>query len=84
MLLVFDPSRSSAPDRDFPAHGTTGAGHVAFSIEPGQHDAWLARLEEHGVEIERAFKWRRGASSIYVRDPAGNSLELVEGEAWPP
>ena len=34
VLLVFDPRKSAAPDRDVPSHGTTGAGHVAFAVKP--------------------------------------------------
>ena len=84
MLLVFHPGKAAEPGRAVPSHGTSGPGHVAFAIEAGSHGAWLAHLEDRGVEVERVLTWRRGASSIYVRDPAGNSVELVEGEAWPP
>jgi catechol 2,3-dioxygenase-like lactoylglutathione lyase family enzyme len=36
-----------------------------------------------GIEIEREVGWDEGGRSIYFRDPAGNSVELIEGEAWP-
>jgi catechol 2,3-dioxygenase-like lactoylglutathione lyase family enzyme len=84
VLLIFDPSRSSAPGRPVPSHGATGAGHVAFSVEPGRLDELAAELPKRGVEIEQEITWDRGGRSLYLRDPAGNSVELIEGEAWPP
>jgi catechol 2,3-dioxygenase-like lactoylglutathione lyase family enzyme len=82
MLLLFDPARSSQPGRPVPSHGAAGAGHVAFSVD--SLDPWLARLREAGVEVEQEQEWARGgARSVYVRDPAGNSVELVEGDLWP-
>lgn len=72
------------PERDVPPHGTEGPGHVAFSVPPRGLQAWRTVLEDAGVEIEREIEWDAGGQSIYVRDPAGSSVELVEGEAWPP
>ena len=83
VLLIFDPSRASVPGRPVPSHGATGAGHVAFSVEEGTLDKWAEKLRERGVEIELERPWQRGGRSIYVRDPAGNSVELVEGDLWP-
>ena len=84
VLLVFDPRQSSVPDRPVPSHGATGSGHVAFAIQPGTLDALADELRSRGLEIEREVTWDRGGRSLYVRDPAGNSVELVDGEAWPP
>jgi catechol 2,3-dioxygenase-like lactoylglutathione lyase family enzyme len=83
VLLIFDPSRSSVPGRPAPSHGATGAGHVAFRVENGTFEGWSEKLRERGVEIELERGWQSGGRSIYVRDPAGNSVELVEGELWP-
>lgn len=82
MLLLFEPERSSQPGRPVPSHGASGAGHVAFSVDT--LEGWRERLHDAGVEIEQEKEWARGgAHSIYVRDPAGNSVELVEGDLWP-
>jgi catechol 2,3-dioxygenase-like lactoylglutathione lyase family enzyme len=83
VFLIFNPARSSSPGRPVPSHGASGAGHVAFSVEPGSLDALATELGERGIEIEREVEWDEGGRSIYIRDPAGNSVELVEGEAWP-
>jgi hypothetical protein len=34
-------------------------------------------LHRHGVSIEKEVEWPRGGKSLYYRDPAGNSVELV-------
>jgi catechol 2,3-dioxygenase-like lactoylglutathione lyase family enzyme len=83
VLLVFDADRSSETGRAVPSHGARGAGHVAFRIPPGTHDTWRARLERSSVAIEREVDWPRGGRSLYVRDPAGNSVELTADELWP-
>jgi len=84
MLLLFDPSRASLPERPIPSHGATGPGHVAFAVRAGSLEEWRTALEAAGVPIEREVDWKRGAHSVYVRDPAGNSVELAAGELWPP
>ena len=83
MLLIFDPALSTTPGRQIPAHGATGQGHVAFSVGPGGLDAFAAELRRREVAIESEVEWPEGGRSLYIRDPAGNSVELIEGEAWP-
>jgi catechol 2,3-dioxygenase-like lactoylglutathione lyase family enzyme len=82
MLLLFDPHKSAASGRMVPSHGARGPGHVAFSVDPGTIDDWKRRLEQHGLAVERELSWDPGGRSIYFRDPAGNSIELIDGEAW--
>jgi catechol 2,3-dioxygenase-like lactoylglutathione lyase family enzyme len=87
MLLVFDPARTaSAPGEvggtPVPAHGAHGAGHVCFRVAADELGAWRARLERAGVAIEAEIVWPRGGSSLYVRDPAGNSVELAPASIW--
>jgi len=87
MLLVFDPQRTlSAPGEvggiSVPAHGACGAGHVCFRIDAEELGAWRTRLQRNGVAIEAEIAWPRGGSSLYVRDPAGNSVELAPASIW--
>lgn len=82
LLLIFDPGQSSGPGRFVPAHGASGAGHTAFRVADGTLDPLAAALRHQGVELERELTWPLGGRSVYVRDPAGNSIEFVEGEIW--
>lgn len=83
VLLLFDPRLASRPGRRVPSHGTTGAGHVAFGVEPGSLDDWRERLAASGTEVEQTVDWDGRGRSLYLRDPAGNSVELVDGDIWP-
>lgn len=80
LLLLFVAARSGAAGRFVPSHGAIGPGHVAFRVEG--LDAIANRLRSQGLEIEREITWPLGGRSVYVRDPAGNSVEFVEGEIW--
>lgn len=89
MLLVFDPDRTSAAPGQVngvpvPPHGTHGPAHVCFRIAESDVSIWRDRLHTAGVAIEAEITWPRGGSSIYVRDPAGNSVELAPETIWPP
>jgi catechol 2,3-dioxygenase-like lactoylglutathione lyase family enzyme len=83
MLLLFDPTLAGRPERAVPFHGATGPGHVAFRVPEGELDRWRDTLAVRGVPIDREVEWNRGGRSLYVRDPAGNSVELTEDELWP-
>jgi catechol 2,3-dioxygenase-like lactoylglutathione lyase family enzyme len=82
VLLIFDPRKSAAPDRSVPSHGTTGIGHIAFAAKPEDLDAWREQLRQAGVPIEREVDWDAGGRSIYIRDPAGNVVELAPPSIW--
>lgn len=84
VLLLFDPGRTAGEGRFVPPHGTSGPGHVAFSVADGELDESTERLRLAGVAIEREITWPSGGRSVYFRDPPGNSVELVEGEIWEP
>lgn len=81
MLLVFRPEATLRGD-PLPAHGARGPGHFAMGIAADDLDAWRQRLKEHGVPIEHEESWPRGGHSLYFRDPAGNSVELITPGVW--
>lgn len=95
VLLVFDPRESLPEGRVVPSHGMSGPGHVALRIDPDRYDDWRAHLGRRGVEIEHEQAWpirppapgerpaHNEGRSIYVRDPAGNSVELITADIWP-
>ncbi|HJR42520.1 MAG TPA: VOC family protein [Gemmatimonadaceae bacterium] len=82
MLLLFDPARTRIKDSAVPTHGAEGPGHAAFAVPDNEIDAWRERLAAHGVPIEQEVAWPRGGRSLYFRDPAGNSVEIVSPALW--
>lgn len=82
VLLLFDPRRTSEAAGEVPPHGATGPGHVAFAVREDELGAWRDRLRSAGVELEREVSWPAGGRSIYLRDPAGNSVELATPSIW--
>ena len=82
VLLVFDPRKSRAAGREVPSHGTSDAGHIAFTAKPKDLNAWRKQLHEAGVSIEQEMDWEEGGRSIYFRDPAGNVVELAPPTLW--
>ena len=81
MLLIFNPAATLKGDA-LPAHGSTGPGHLALGIPSVDLDAWRRRLQEHWVVIEKEVQWPRGGRSLYFRDLAGNSVELITPGCW--
>ncbi|MGD9715439.1 MAG: VOC family protein [Thermomicrobiales bacterium] len=81
VLLVFLPEATLTGDT-LPSHGAAGPGHFALGIERPSFGAWRERLTAAGVDIEQELDWPRGGRSIYFRDPAGNSVELVTPGVW--
>lgn len=86
VLLIFNPARTSQPSDNpalpVPTHGTQGPGHLCFAMDRNEIEALRQRLETSGVSTEAAFDWPNGARSLYVRDPAGNSIEFAEPRLW--
>jgi len=74
--------KSAATGRGVPAHGTSGAGHVAFAAKAEDLEAGRKQLRQAGISIEREVDWPEGGRSIYFRDPAGNVLELAPPTIW--
>ena len=86
VLLIFDPAETVKPPLDpalpVPPHGATGPGHLCFRASASEQAAWRSRLTAHGIEIEAELDWPQGGHSIYIRDPAGNSVEFAEPRIW--
>lgn len=81
VLLAFNAAATLKGDM-LPAHGTKGPGHFALGIAGDDFDDWRQRLLDHGVVIEKEMQWPRGGKSMYFRDPAGNSVELITPGCW--
>lgn len=81
MLLLFNPEKTKTGG-EVPAHGASGAGHVAFTIGHDDLDFWRKRLSQQNIEIELEYTWSSGGRSIYFRDPFNNSIELATADTW--
>lgn len=86
-LLIFNPHVTATHLTEvnhaiIPLHGARGPGHLALGIQTAELENWRRRLTDHSVAIESEVVWPQGGYSIYFRDPAGNSLELVTPAAW--
>ena len=87
VVLIFDPRSTASVATNVngapvPMHGASGAGHVAFAVANVDLPSWRAHLEANGIAIESEVTWPRGGRSIYMRDPAGNSVELASPRIW--
>jgi catechol 2,3-dioxygenase-like lactoylglutathione lyase family enzyme len=86
VVLLFIAEQTRIPTTNaklpVPPHGAEGAGHLCFAADGEALIDWRDRLEQAGIEIEADFEWPNGARSLYVRDPAGNSIEFAEPKLW--
>ena len=87
VLLVFNPESTSTVsvpvgDQVVPKHGAEGRGHLCFNVHREELEVWEAHLVENHIEIEVKIVWREGVESIYIRDPAGNSIEFAIRQLW--
>jgi catechol 2,3-dioxygenase-like lactoylglutathione lyase family enzyme len=86
VLLVF---QAGATERDvvdargaIPGHDGRGRLHLALSISAQDLDLWRKRLAERGVDIVGEYRWPRGGTSLYIRDPDGALVELATPGLW--
>lgn len=82
VLIVFNPDVTARPGRTVPSHGGEGPGHVAFAMPEGELQAWRDHFAACNVAVELERPWEEGGCSLYVRDPAGNSVELAPPTLW--
>ena len=82
MFLLFNPAATEQASGPVPPHGARGQGHVAFAVSQTEIAAWKAQLQERGVALEAEVTWPSGSTSLYFRDPAGNSVELTSPAIW--
>jgi len=85
MLLIFNADNSIKNDinNPLPRHGTTGSGHFCFAAkDEAEVLAWRGHFTSRGIAIEHYHRWPNNSVSVYIRDPAGNSVEVGETQIW--
>jgi catechol 2,3-dioxygenase-like lactoylglutathione lyase family enzyme len=83
VFLLFNRDGSAVQEWP-PRHGAAGPVHTCFLAAPGDYERWREELQAKEVEIVKEIEWERGTRSFYFEDPAGNLLEIAEGDMWPP
>ena len=86
VLLVF---QSGATEDDvveargtIPGHDGRGRLHLALSIAAADYEVWRLRLGERDIAIAGEYRWPRGGTSLYFRDPDGALVELATPGLW--
>lgn len=86
VLLLFQRGATTAgantPGGRIPPHDGSGPVHIAFAIPQGSIAAWEQHLNDSHVTIESRVNWPRGGQSLYLRDPAGHSIEIATPGLW--
>jgi len=87
VLLLFRRGSTNkpapGPDGFIPPHHGDGALHLCVGIPLTALQAWQAHLAQHEIPIESRLHWPGGGTSLYFRDPDGNSLEVATPGLWP-
>ena len=85
VLLLFEREGLAGRDSPIAAHGTTGPGHACLVADGAKPYAeWRDRVAGAGIEITHEHEWGDRYRSFYFNDPAGNLLEIADGDLWPP
>jgi catechol 2,3-dioxygenase-like lactoylglutathione lyase family enzyme len=86
VLLVFQQGATEADVVEargtIPGHDGRGRLHLALSIASNDLDAWRARLAARDIAIVGEYRWPRGGTSLYFRDPDGALVELATPGLW--
>jgi catechol 2,3-dioxygenase-like lactoylglutathione lyase family enzyme len=83
VYLLFD-AEIAARKRRPPAHGASGPVHTCFLVPADDYKACKRHVEGCGVSLLDEIEWGGGLRSFYFNDPAGNVLEIANGDLWPP
>lgn len=82
LLLLFNAGLSSAQSQP-PPHGARGPIHTCFVARADEYEGWKQRVTEETGSILQEIEWDNGVRSFYFHDPAGNVLEIADGDLWP-
>jgi catechol 2,3-dioxygenase-like lactoylglutathione lyase family enzyme len=83
VLLLFE--RETVAERSGPIaeHGSNGPGHLCLLTDRDGYEAWRDSVAAAAIELTHEQDWPGGHRSFYFKDPAGNLLEIADGDLWP-
>ena len=86
VLLVFQAGATEVDVVEargvIPGHDGQGRLHLALSIAASDLETWRERLAEKRIAIAGEYRWPRGGTSLYFRDPDGALVELATPGLW--
>ena len=86
VLLVFQAGATEDDAVDgrgvIPGHDGRGRLHLALSIAAADLEAWRRWLSEREITVAGEYRWPRGGTSLYFRDPDGALVELATPGLW--
>jgi catechol 2,3-dioxygenase-like lactoylglutathione lyase family enzyme len=82
VLLLFDLEKLAQREEPISAHGAVGPGHACLVVSGDRYQEWKDRIAAE-TTIDDEITWDSGFRSFYFRDPAGNLLEIADGDLWP-
>ncbi len=86
VLLVFQRGATESDVVDargaIPGHDGAGRLHLALSIAADDLEVWRTRLAERAIPIAGEYRWPRGGTSLYFRDPDEALVELATPGLW--
>jgi catechol 2,3-dioxygenase-like lactoylglutathione lyase family enzyme len=82
LLLLFEADLSSAQSQP-PPHGARGSIHTCFVAGADEYEDWKRRVTDEAGQILQEREWDNRVRSFYFHDPAGNLLEIADGDLWP-
>jgi catechol 2,3-dioxygenase-like lactoylglutathione lyase family enzyme len=83
VVLLFDRERLAQRAGPIADHGTRGPGHACLQVGADDYERWREQISAADVQIVHEHDWG-GRRSFYFKDPAGNLLEIADGDLWPP
>jgi catechol 2,3-dioxygenase-like lactoylglutathione lyase family enzyme len=81
LLLVFNSDETEGQASP-PGHGATGSVHACLLAPGDAYEEWKSYLPGEGVALMEELTWPNGKRSFYFKDPAGNLLEIADGDLW--
>jgi len=86
VLLIFQAGATGDDVVDargtIPGHDGRGRLHLALSIAAADLETWRRRLGARAIAIAGEYRWPRGGTSLYFRDPDGALVELATPGLW--